>query len=205
MAAALAFTQSLWGADLVREKHPDDLARHEILIERIAPAVVIETGLHWGFGARWLAERVPHVVTIDRDAQMIHDWHNDTHGFGSAPENVAVFAGDSVTRFGDIAHFVEPFGGPVYVILDSDHGTDHVLREMECYGDLVCPGSYMVVEDGIYHYLPTGRRHEGNWYDGDPVLAVDQFLRTHDGWEVDVELEDAFPVTMNPDGYLRRL
>mgnify|MGYP001590733587 CR=1 FL=1 len=46
---------------------------------------------------------VPEVITVERDAQMLHDYYNDTHGFGPPPENVTVFGGDSIARFDDIA------------------------------------------------------------------------------------------------------
>jgi cephalosporin hydroxylase len=205
--SALEYVRSLWTEDCKPEKHPDDLARHEILIGRIKPVVVVETGLHWGYGARWWAKRVPFLVTVERDAQMLYDFHANTHNLGARPPNVIVFDGDSISRFPDIADLVTQMAnaGPVLVVLDSDHGRPHVLAEMEHYSTLVTPGSYMVVEDGIYHYLEPGPRHQGNWYEGDPVEAVEKFLADHgDEWELDLVLEDWYPVTLNPSGYLRR-
>lgn len=201
---SVAFVRGLWNDDVKPEKHPSDFDRHQILIDRIKPAVVVETGLHWGYGARWWAERVPSVITVERDAQMLYDCWQDTHGFGLLPDNVAVVVGDSITRYPTIADAVLAIDGPVYVVLDSDHGRDHVLREMEHYGDLVTPGSYMVVEDTIYHWIPPGPRHEGNFYDGDAYQSVEEFMRTHDGWTIDRDIEDTFPITLNASGWLRR-
>lgn len=204
-----AFTRSLWSDEPKREKHPDDLARQEILIEKVRPTLVVETGYHWGYGARWWAERVPHVITVERDAQMIYDAEIDYYAFGPVPENVTLLAGDSLRRYDDTIVGAAPVladGGPILVILDSDHGRGHVLAELERYGQLVTPGSYIVAEDGIYHYFPNGPRHVGNFYDGDAVQAVTEFLAAHGSdWELDSELEDAFPCTLNPMGYLRRL
>lgn len=207
---SLAFVRTLWNDTPKREKHPDDLARHQLLVERIKPAVVIETGLHWGYGARWWAERVPLVITVERDAQMVRDFILDEHGFGPVPRNITVLDGDSLRRYDDlIAEWAPAWadGRPVMVVLDSDHGREHVHAEMERYGSLVTPGSYMVVEDGIYHYIEPGPRHTGNFYEGDPTQAVQRFLKDHEheGWVIDRELEDAFPCTLNPDGWLRRL
>jgi cephalosporin hydroxylase len=205
---SVAWCRSLWTEAVKPEKHPDDLARHEIILERVKPRVVVETGLHWGYGARWWAARVPFVLTVERDAQMLYDFHRDTHGFGGRPPNLVAFDGDSLARFDDIADLAVDIAGtdPILVVLDSDHGKNHVLAEMEAYSALVTPGSYMVVEDGIYHYLPPGPRHVGNWYDGDPVQAIEAFLdqHPHRPWEIDHELEDKFPVTLNPSGWLRR-
>jgi cephalosporin hydroxylase len=201
----LAFCRSLWTDTPKSEKLPEDLARHEILIERVKPAVVVETGLHWGYGARWWAQRVPHVVTVERDAQMVRDWHLET--YGPRPLNVTVLDGDSLRRYDDTIAELAPRlanGGPILVVLDSDHGREHVHAEMERYGNLVTPGSYMVVEDGIYHHFPPGPRHVGNFYEGDPLQACERFLADHEDWEVDEELEDLYDRTMNPLGWLRR-
>jgi cephalosporin hydroxylase len=203
LQGSIDFCHSLWDDTPKPEKLPEDLARYEIILERVKPQLVIETGLHWGWGARWWAERVPQVITVERDAQMIRDYHADHHGFGPPPENVHVLEGDSLRRYDDTLAGRE-LPGPVLVVLDSDHGTEHVLAEMERYGTLVTDGSYMVVDDGIYHYIPDGPRHVGNFYDGDPVQAVERFLDEHPGWELDCELEDRFDRTMNPSGWLRR-
>lgn len=204
LAASLIFCRTLWTEEPKREKHPHDLLRQEVLIERVKPAVVVETGLHWGYGARWWASRVPYLVTVERDAQMLYDWRRDR--FGERPPNVVVFDGDSILRAEDVCSTARDLaeGGPVLVVLDSDHGRPHVLRELEAYGPIVTPGSYMVAEDGIYHYFEPGPRHGGNWYEGDAVEAVEEFCAHHDGWTIDTDLEDLFPCTLNPSGYLRR-
>lgn len=206
--ASVAYCRSLWTEDVKPEKHPDDLARHEIILDRVRPQVVVETGLHWGYGARWWADRVRWVVTVERDAQMLYDYHHDTHGFGPRPSNVVVIEGDSLCRYADtLAPTAKSLanGKPVLVVLDSDHAREHVHAEMERYCELVTPGSYMVVEDTIYHYIAPGPRHQGNWYEGDALQSVERFLAHHDGWEIDRDLEDAYPVTLNPSGWLRRL
>lgn len=204
---AIRFCESLWNDTPKFEKLPEDLARYEWIIDTVKPEVVVETGLHWGFGARWWAQRVPKVVTVERDAQMLRDYHLDTRGFGPRPENVTVLDGDSLARYDDtIVNLVPELadGGPAMVVLDSDHGREHVHSEMERYGTLVTPGSYMVVDDGIYHYIEPGPRHVGNFYEGDPVQAVERFLANHNGWVVDSDLEEMFDRTMNPLGWLRR-
>jgi cephalosporin hydroxylase len=207
---SVAFVRGLWNDDVKPEKNPADFTRHQILIDQIQPGIVVETGLHWGYGLRWWAERVPQVITVERDAQMIYDYKRDAHGLGPLPKNVTVFEGDAIMRFDDIAAYVRVRRAmshqpcPIYVVLDSDHGRDHVLREMERYGNLVTPGSYMVVEDTIYHWIAPGPRHEGNFYDGDAFQAVEDFMKTHDGWTIDTVIEDMLDVTLNPSGWLRR-
>lgn len=49
----------------------------------------------------------------------------------------------------------------VLVILDSNHGKQHVLNEPSAYHDLVTSGSYIVATDGSMkdlHDVPRGKR-----------------------------------------------
>lgn len=201
LEGSLAELRAVWAVSETTEdieKTPSDLARLEVLIDRIHPEVVVETGLHFGGSAKWFAERVPQVVTVDIDAESVGNF--------DGPRNVTVFLGDSVDKAPTIRHMAARFarGKPVMVVLDSDHGTEHVYREACAYARLVTPGSYMVIEDGIYHYLPPGPRWVGNWYDGDPLVASVAFLADHSEFVHDRELEDAYPTTQHPRGWLRR-
>jgi cephalosporin hydroxylase len=106
-------------------------------------------------------------------------------------------------------------GGPIMVVLDSNHDTETVYNEMVLYHGLVTPGSYMVVEDGLLHYLPQeGSDHwEGpdtpnNWFDGCPLCAIHQFEdyrpMEYNLFELDDYIQNMFPTTQHPNGWLRR-
>ena len=50
------------------------------------------------------------------------------------------------------------------VILDSAHGYEHVLEELRLYGEMVTPGSYLVVEDTQFGGRPIKPRNRpGPW------------------------------------------
>jgi cephalosporin hydroxylase len=87
--------------------------------------------------------------------------------------------------------------GKVMVILDSDHTTPHVCKELEYLAPLVTPGQYLVVEDTILNSVIP-------WVEPGPAEALAFWLENErDGWEVDREREK-FLLTFNPGGYLRR-
>ena len=90
-------------------------------------------------------------------------------------------------------------GGPVMVILDSDHSRAHVRAEMEAYGPLVTPGSFMLVQDGVIDVLPVFRDGRPG-----PLPAIHEFLASHPEFEIDHERCDRFLITHHPDGWLRR-
>ena len=84
------------------------------------------------------------------------------------------------------------------VILDSDHSKQHVLDELNLYGQLVTPAQYLIVEDTNINGNPV--------YDDfgpGPFEAVKEFLQDNPSFVVD-ENRERFMLTMNPGGYLRK-
>ncbi len=121
------------------------------------------------------------------------------------PDNVTIYHGrgdDLAHRIGAVAERYA-HGDPIMVVLDSDHSTETVYGEMVAYAPYVTPGSYMVVEDGILAHVAPGPFLMGNWFDGDPLEAVERFLPDHPEWLHDSELEEMFPTTQHVGGWLR--
>jgi len=174
-------------------KTPFDLARYEVLIERVKPGVLVETGFAYGESARWFAARVPQVVSVEMNPDYI------AAQASRMPDNVTIVAGRSQQMLDTVRDIVEALPGPVMVTLDSEHDTLTVLEEMLLYRSLVSPGSYMVVEDGMFDYW------ENDWNRGSPLEATAYYLATHTDFVDDQELEDRWPTTLNPRGWLRRV
>ncbi len=169
------------------QKTSEDVSRYVLAITRTRPELIIECGTRHGKSAEWFAGFAP-VVSIDIDANC---------AFTLPPSRYPVtwLCGSSIDP--DILARVEELaaGKRVLVSLDSDHEPDHVLAEMEAYGPMVSPGGYMVVEDGIIRaWMGTSS----------PLDAIEKFLPVHPEWIVDAELEDTFPVTLFPCGWLRK-
>jgi cephalosporin hydroxylase len=175
------------------QKAPTDLLAYQEIVHRVRPGVIVETGTLHGGSAHYLAglcQLVGHgrVVSVDiaAEAQPPHPLVTYVDGSSTAPDVV-----DQVRRHveGEDA---------VLVILDSDHSKSHVLDELRIYGDLVTPGSYMIVEDTNVNGHPVNVAHGPG-----PMEAVEEFLATDRRFRVD-DWPERLLLTFNPRGYLLR-
>lgn len=189
-----------------------DLARYRMVMEAVKPDLVIETGTFSGKSALWFAQWCD-VLTIDVHDQVdeatraaLKELADRTH-----PDRVMLTSGVSSTH----PHMVEiarraAEGRRVLVSLDSDHSAPHVLAEMHAYGPLVTVGSYLVVEDTIVRWLPDLQAPLGP-YVGSPLDAVDHYFDCPGAepgdpvFMIDAVIEDEFPTTQFPSGWLRRI
>lgn len=193
---ALRFVASL-SAGLL--KIPDDLARYTDIIDVTKPDLLIETGTFHGESARWFAERIPEVVTIEADEAAFEVAQRNRH------ERVTYVHGDSCDPVVHEQLRRGLDGQRVMVSLDSHHSADFVAAELRAFAPYVTPGCYLVVEDGTYNLLTEDERRAA-WVDGGgPYPAVQRFLTDHPEWTFDAELQNRYPATLNLGGWLRRL
>lgn len=173
-----------------------DLWSIQETIAEVKPTLLVETGTHTGGAAVFYAQLMDllgtgRVLTID-----IVNQHEGVHH-----PRVSFLDGSSTDP-----HIVEHVreeaanaGGPVMVILDSDHARDHVAKELELYAPLVTPGSFLLSQDGIIDKL---------WLFGDsrpgPLQANRAFLEAHPEFEHDRERNHRFGLTHHPLGWMRR-
>lgn len=173
-----------------------DLDRYRHLLAQIEPAWIIELGTYNGKSARWFADTAKcQVVSVDTHPQVDPDTldHPDVtwmRGNSTDPQVVRLIRALVDTE------------APVMVVADSDHSAAHVYAELEAYAPMVTPGSYMVVEDGIVRWLPEQLPH---YQDSSPLDAIENWLREHSDWVPDMTLEDMYPTTQHPMGWLQRI
>lgn len=191
-ASVAAFGQ--WQYPII--KHADDLARYAALIETTRPEVIVEAGTRDGSSARWFAARGVDVISIDVDRQPV-DAEQGAGGHG----NIIYLHGNSIDpeMFETVAAAVA--GRRCMVSLDSDHSEKHVRREIEMYRELVTPGCYLVVEDGVIDWLPSPKPHSCDVYTGSVLAAIEDTVACDDRFQRDLPLEAATPVTMHPAGW----
>ena len=176
-------------------KCPLDLWIYQEIIFELRPDLIIETGTCKGGSALYIAcllDLVDHgkIVTIDieaRDSRPKHERVTEITGSSTADET--------------LRKLDRELNGcsSVMVILDSDHRKDHVLKELAIYSKLVTVGSYLIVEDTNVNGHPVLPEHGPG-----PMEAVEEFLETNRGFEVDTAKEKLL-LTFNPGGYLRRV
>lgn len=168
-------------------KSPTDLWMYAELIQRIRPALIIESGTYEGGSALFMADLMGvfgiegKVVTIDIAPRKVPEHPKVTAMVGSSLSDTVVFR---VTSMRDLT--------PKIVILDSDHSYKHVLAEMQLYSRFLASGDYLIVEDTSTDML-----------DGGPSRAVREFLMDNP-FQIDTHCE-RLGLTFNRGGYLLRL
>jgi cephalosporin hydroxylase len=161
---------------------PEDMVRIQEVIYQVKPDVIIETGVAHGGSLVYYATLCKamgkgRVIGIDieirppnRKAIEVHELHS----------LITLVEGDSIAPdvVKQVKSFVKP-GDTVMVILDSCHTKQHVLSELEAYNDLITPGSYIVVADGIMRNLHDVPRGNPEWAWDNPTTAVDEFRKRY--------------------------
>jgi cephalosporin hydroxylase len=192
---------------------PSDLVRAQELIYRLAPDVIIETGVAHGGSLVFYASLCRalgrgRVVGIDVEIRPHNRSAIERHALASLITLVDGSSTDpDVVR--RVSALVRP-GETVMVVLDSNHSRAHVAGELEAYHGLVTPGSYIVVNDGIMRDLHDTPRGAEAWRDDNPTAAVADFAARHPEFVLETPVppfdERLSPaeVTYWPDGWLRR-
>jgi cephalosporin hydroxylase len=193
---------------------PEDLLRVQEVIASVRPDVIVETGVAHGGALLFyatLCRALGHgrVIGVDVEIRPHNREALEAHPLADLIELVEgdSAAAETVAR---VRSLVEP-GETGLVLLDSRHTKDHVLAELRAYADLVGPGSYVVVMDGIMRQVAGAPRSEPDWDRNNPLSAIDEFLRD-DSRFVAQDPPFAFNegsvtdrVTYWPRGYLRRV
>lgn len=173
-----------------------DLWTIQETIAELRPALIVETGTNRGGSSLFYAHLFDlmgtdgRIVTIDVERQ--HDLRHP---------RVTYLIGDSASPaiVDTVRGMAERAGGPVFVILDSDHSAAHVGRELEAYAPLVTPRSYLLVQDGSIDTMSYFKGSRPG-----PVPAIHDFLRRHPDFSIDRARCDRFLITHHPDGWLKR-
>jgi cephalosporin hydroxylase len=192
---------------------PEDLMRYQEVVTRLTPDVIIETGIAHGGSAVFSASLCRmlgrgRVIAIDIDIRPHNRHRLESHRL---IDSITLIEGSSIAPdiVAQVASLVRP-GETVLVVLDSNHSHDHVLGELEAYGPLVTPGSYIVATDGIMGALTDVPRGKATWGTDNPVAAARAFVTNHPEFVIE---EPAWPfnestltrnITHWPGAWLKR-
>lgn len=174
-------------------KYPSDLFLYSEIIFKNKPDIIIETGTLYGGSALFFA-RLFDIIGNGRVISMDITYKN-------TPKHPRI-------KY-IISNSVEPSliiqlkklckNKKIMVILDSNHHKEHVLREMELYGELVSKNQYMVVEDGSIGHIVFKNFGEG------PYEAIKSFMFKNSDFKIDKKIENKFLITQNTNGYLLKV
>jgi cephalosporin hydroxylase len=193
---------------------PSDMFVMQELIWEIQPDYVIETGMAFGGSAVFYASvmRSGLVISIDVEIREHNQMAVIRHPLS---KGIVMIEGDSVSpttllAAKDTVDYYEQnirwTDRRIMVCLDSNHTHNHVLRELELWGPLVSVGSYMVVFDTAIAYVMSEQPADRPWGPGNnPMTAVNEFLKTHDEFVVDREVEKRALITACPGGWLKKI
>jgi len=181
-------------------KNPLDLWNYQEIFQEHAIDWVVETGTRHGGSALYFADllvarRSPgKVISLDVDHMSLQ--------VGEHPK-LALLQGDSAAPalVAEVKRLLPTSRGAMFLILDSDHRMQHVLRELNAYVPLMQRGDYLVVEDTCVNGHPV--RPD---FGPGPMEAIDEFVRANPGvLRADVEREEKFGCTFAPKGHFVRL
>ena len=183
-------------------KNPCDLWNIVELMQRLRPAVILETGTHYGGSATFYADMAK---ILDIPCTVITIDINPKWNFDPGTKNIISLVGYSVNP--SIVQRAELIindktsqnPGHVMVLLDSDHSEANVTHELELFHPFVTRDSYLIIEDTNINGHPVAPTHgPGPWE------AVDRFLASHADFVPDRDCE-RFLLTFNPRGWLKRV
>jgi cephalosporin hydroxylase len=161
---------------------PEDMIRLQEVIFRLQPELIVETGVAHGGSLVYYASLCKlmgkgRVVGVDIEIRPHNREAIEAHLLGSL---ITLIEGDS-TDPETISKVKENirWPGAVLVLLDSCHSKEHVKCELEAYGPMVTPGSYIVAMDGIMEQVAGAPRTNPDWSWNNPRQATLEFAATH--------------------------
>lgn len=188
---------------------PMDAIAIQEIIWAVKPDLVIETGVAHGGSLILSASMLEligkgEVIGVDIEIRPHNRQAIETHPFA---KRITLIEGSSVDPAIVASVRAAACGKErVLLLLDSNHTHNHVLAELEAYGDLVSSGSYCVVFDTFVEDMPADYVWTDRpWGKGNnPKTAVWEWLKHHPEFEIDRSVEDRLLITSAPDGFLRR-
>lgn len=193
---------------------PEDLLRVQELIVATRPDVIVETGVAHGGTAVFYASLCElcgngRVIAVDVEIRPHNRRAIEAHA--QAPR-IALIEGSSTdpATVSAVKARIQP-GERVMVVLDSRHDRAHIAGELEAYAELVAPGCYLIVNDGIISDLSDLPNGKPAWRHDNAHAAIEAFLAAHDEfelgappWAFNESTITRSAVSHWPAGYLRR-
>ena len=191
-------------------QYPQDILAIQEIIWKVKPDLIIETGIAHGGSIIFSASMLElldgdgEVVGIDIDIRQHNRNEIENHPM---MKRISMIEGSSISEnvYQSVLEKTKDKKN-IMVILDSNHTHDHVLQELNLYGELVSKESYLVVLDTFVEDMPKGFFKNRPWDVGNnPKTAVNDYLKEHPEFQIDKSIENKLMITVAPSGYLKRL
>ena len=190
---------------------PEDLILQQEIIWNERPDLVVESGVARGGGLIFNASMqemcgvTPRVLGLDN---KIFDHTSSALNESRYARQITVLEGDSVSEQAKemVASFAKT-SQKTLLVLDSDHSSEHVLKELQTFVPLLPIGSIILVCDTLIDELPAGTYENRSWSNGlGPLHAIKSFLRENQTVEPYMREETrALMFSEIRDGVLRKV
>jgi cephalosporin hydroxylase len=190
---------------------PSDMMMMQEILFQIRPRIFVETGVAHGgslifyssilrliYGDDYL------VIGIERDFRPHNRKILEQHPLY---RNIKIIEGDSVvpTTIVKIKQLMANKSGTVMVALDSYHGKNHVLKELELYADFVSLSSYLIVFDTIIDILDDNKLTDRSVSKlNSPKYAIEEFLQKDKRFIIDKNCNKLF-ISHAYNGFLKKV
>lgn len=178
-------------------RSPMDSWVYQQIVWETRPDVFIEIGNKWG-GSVLMFSHIFKNIGLDTRIIGIDTRHKILNERARAIPNSVFIEGDAVSVFEEVRKHIK-VGEKVMIMDDSTHTYNETLAILKKYHELVTPGQYFIVEDGIMNHGLKKTDPAFNAY-----KACEDFVEEHPEFVIDRERE-LFILTYNPKGYLLRI
>lgn len=195
---------------------PQDMVRTQEVIHRVAPDVIVETGVAHGGSLIYYASLLKamgkadgRVIGVDIEIR-----HHNRDAIEAHPlfDHITLIEASATSdeAVAEVKRHINA-GDTVMVLLDSDHSKGHVAAELECYHEMVSAGSYIVATDGIMKQLAGVPGGQPSWEWDNPTDAAVEFAERHPDFVIEQPpwpfnaSELSKDITHWPQAWLRRV
>lgn len=186
---------------------PQDICMMQELLWKVRPDVIVECGVAHGGSLVFYASQMElmgkgRVIGVDVEIRHHNRLAINNHMMA---HRIELIEGSSID-LQTVGLVKDKIKGArrVMVVLDSNHSTEHVARELELYSDMVTEGSYLIAMDGAQAYVWDIPNAKPGWEEDNPLIAIERFVKRDKRFVID-EHYTRLIVTSNPKGFLRRL
>jgi cephalosporin hydroxylase len=212
LAPKYSYNFSWLGRPIIQ--YPQDMVAMQEIIWQVQPDLIIETGIAHGGSLIFSASMLELIASCTGNQGEVLGLDIDIRPHNRAAieahplfKRITMLEGSSIAD-DIIAQVTAKAAGKqrVLVCLDSNHTHDHVLAELQAYAPLTSVGSYCVVMDTVVEDIADELSNDRPWGKGNnPKTAVWEYLKTHDEFEIDQNIQNKLLITVAPDGYLKRV